>query len=108
MILYHFTHPNHFQSIMRQGLVPSDWRLRDQSIDRACVWLFDTPEPRPYMDERYVALTVCVEGDQVVNYAEYRHAHPGLMPWAGTLDIDHMWVAFDVIPPQRIRLPPRG
>ena len=52
MILYHFTHPNNFPSIMRDGLVPSDWRLANQSIDRACVWLFDTPETRDYMDDR--------------------------------------------------------
>lgn len=105
MILYHFTHPNNFPSIMRDGLVPSDWRLSDQSIDRACVWLFDTPETRDYMDDRYRCLIVRVERDQVVNYAEYRDAHPGLMPWGSKLDLDHMWVAFEVIPPKRITFP---
>jgi hypothetical protein len=56
MMLYHFTHPNYFPSIMRDGLVPSDLRLSNQSIDRACVWLFDTPESRDYMDDRYRCL----------------------------------------------------
>ena len=59
--LYHFTHPNYFPSIMRDGLVPSDLRRSDQSIDRACVWLFDTPETRDYMDDRYRCLIVRIE-----------------------------------------------
>ena len=105
MMLYHFTHPNYFPSIMRDGLVPSDLRRSDQSIDRACVWLFDTPATRDYMDDRYRCLTVRVERDQVVNYAEYRRAHPELMPWGCKLDLDHMWVAFEVIPPKRVTFP---
>ena len=38
----------------------------------------------------------------MVNYAEYRRAHPRLMPWGCKLDLDHMWVAFEVNPPERI------
>lgn len=105
LILHHFTHQNYFQSILRDGPVPDDWRLRDGSTDRACVWLFDTPERRDYMDDRFRCLKVRVERDQVVNYADYRRDHPKVTPVVREAEARRIWLSFATIPPEHITRP---
>lgn len=102
MILYHFTHPNNFSSIKEKGLEPSDWRRRDGSMDQACVWFFDTPKPRDYMDNRFRRLTVSVRDDQVINHADYCRDHPGVTPVVSDAEARHIWLSLVAIPPKQI------